>query len=200
MRTRIRGTMSKPRVGPIFSGTRFSAHGTPSAFASAVAPSGAVAAKAVAVNPEKSDRAIAADFGVGNPPRPAASAAVASVRPANDGADDSSRAAVTPPCARPPPATPPPSNSVVDPNAPVLRRASGQNLIFSGFGVVVTLATVSRARKKATVANAAVAKRSGKDGKARRVPKRAGHRNGGIDPIHQRAISGPAGKEEKRSA
>src|SRR5260370_35107289 len=98
--------MWKPRWGPIFTGPRFSAHGTPSAFASAVGPSGAVAAKAVAVNPEKSDRAIAADFGVGNPPRPAASAAVASVRPANDGADDSSRAAVTPPCARPPPATP----------------------------------------------------------------------------------------------
>jgi hypothetical protein len=107
MRTRIRGTMSKPRVGPIFSGTRSSAQGTPSAFARAVAPSGAVAAKAVAVNREKSDRAIAADLGVGNPPRPAASAAVASVRPANDDADDSSRAAVTPPCARPPPATPP---------------------------------------------------------------------------------------------
>jgi hypothetical protein len=40
-----------------------------------------------------------------------------------------------------------------------MRRYCGErldkSLIFSGFGVVVTLATVSRARKKATVANAA---------------------------------------------
>jgi len=54
--------------------------------------------------------------------RPAASAAVASVRPANDGADDSSRTAETPLLAAS--GNPPPTSSVTDPNAPVLWRAS----------------------------------------------------------------------------
>src|SRR5260370_22211611 len=70
------------------------------------------------------------------PLRPAASAAVASVRPANDGADDSSRTAATPLLAAS--GNPPPTSSVTDPNAPVLWRGSFKIWSSLSFGVAFT--------------------------------------------------------------